>query len=83
MNTDEVEKLLGRKFIPGKSLQEQTTPDEWAEICRLSEIEMEIFTEKKMVKRTETDKEIETRVKKKHEKESTHPSSCQQTESPP
>jgi hypothetical protein len=68
MNTKEVEELLGRKFIPGKSLQEQTTPEEWAEICRLSEIELEIVTEKQMVKRTETDEEIEKRVKAKHSK---------------
>jgi hypothetical protein len=68
MNTKEVEELLGRKFIPGKSLQEQTTPEEWAEICRLSEIELEIITEKQMVKRTETDEEIEKRVKAKHSK---------------
>jgi hypothetical protein len=68
MNTKEVEEFLGRKFIPGKSLQEQTTPEEWAEICRLSEIELEIITEKQMVKRTETDEEIEKRVKAKHSK---------------
>lgn len=68
MNTEEVEKLLGRKFIPGKSLQEQTTPDEWAEICRLSEIEVEIITEKQMLDRTETDEQIEKRVKAKHRK---------------
>jgi hypothetical protein len=68
MNTKEVEELLGRKFIVGKSLQEQTTPEEWAEICRLSEIELEIITEKQMVKRTETDDEIEKRVKAKHSK---------------
>jgi hypothetical protein len=68
MNTEEVEKLLGRKFIVGKSLQEQTTPEEWAEICRLSEIELEIITEKQIVKRTETDEEIEKRVKAKHSK---------------
>lgn len=69
MNTEEVEKVLGRKFIPGKSLQEQCTPEEWDEICRLSEIEVEIITEKHMVSRTETDEQIEKRVKAKHRKD--------------
>jgi hypothetical protein len=66
MKTDEVEKLLKRKTQSDKSLQDQTTPEEWAEICYWSEMEIEVITEKQMTKRTETDEEIEKRVKAKH-----------------
>lgn len=62
MKTNEVEKILKRKFQHGKSLKEQTSPAEWAEICFKSALETEIITQKSMVNRTETDEEIEARV---------------------
>lgn len=45
MNTKEVEKVLGKSFEVGKSLQEQCTPEQWDEICFLSEMEIDILVE--------------------------------------
>ena len=68
MKTDGVEKIIKRKFQPGKSLQEQTTPEEWDEICFWSEVETEVISAQSMVNRTGTGAEIEARVKAKWQK---------------
>lgn len=62
MKKDRVEKILKRKFQEGKSLQEQTMPEEFAQISFESAIETMIEVKKGMVNRTKTDKEIETEV---------------------
>ena len=67
MNTKEVEKVLGKKFVEGVSLQDQCTPEQWAEICFISALETEIISEKSKVDR-KSDAEIETEVKAKGKK---------------
>lgn len=68
MKTDEVEKIMKRKLDPDKQLSEQTTADEYAEICFHDEIEIEILIQKGMVDKTKTDEEIEKEVKDKFTK---------------
>ena len=62
MKTDKVEKIIKRKFKRDQSLQEQTTPDEYAQISFESAVETMIETKKNMVNRTQSDKEIEDEV---------------------
>ena len=68
MKTDEVEKVIKRKFKSGKSLQEQTTPEEWDEICFWSEVETIIISEKSKLHKTLSDAEIEAQVRAKWQK---------------
>jgi hypothetical protein len=68
MKTEEVEKLIKRKFQPGKSLQEQVTPDEWAAICFESEIEIEIEIERQRTGQPLSDAKIAQQVRGKFQK---------------
>lgn len=68
MKTEEVEKLIKRKLQPDKSLQEQTTADEWAAICFESEIEIEIEIERQRTGQTLSDAEITQQVRGKFQK---------------
>ena len=63
MDTKAVEKVLGKKFVEGPSLQEQCTPQQWAEICFISALETAVLTEKGKPDKKLSDKEIERRVK--------------------
>lgn len=63
MNTQQVEKVLGKPFDPSVSLKEQCTPAQWAQICFESDLEVQILSEKSK-RGGKTEKHLKDQYKK-------------------